>query len=124
GGSIRRRESIDNVDALATSAVGKRAEQGSKNHLLGGALVVAARLGPVDDATALVLRHPDRALTSTAGSLLLVRLAARTRNLAAAKRRVGTLTGGGALGDNHLVDERHVGLNIEELGGKINSADL
>src|SRR5690606_22047779 len=64
------------------------------------------------------------ALTRAAGTLLLVRLAARARDLAATKRRVRALARGGALRYDDLVDERNVRLNVEEFGGQVDGADL
>jgi hypothetical protein len=58
----------------------------------------------VDDATTAVLRHTDRTLTGTTGSLLLERLLTRTGNLAAAKSGLGTLTSSSQLSYNNLVD--------------------
>ena len=78
----------------------------------------------MDDATTAVLGRADRALTSATGSLLLERLAAGTGDLAAALGLVRTLARGCELGDDDLVDERNVGLDVEDLGGKVDRADL
>ena len=78
----------------------------------------------VDDATAGHLRGADRALTGATGALLLERLAAGTGDLAAALGLVRALAGGGELGDDDLVDQRDVGLHVEELGGQVDRAGL
>ena len=93
------------------------AEQRCGDHLLGGALRVVARRRAVDDATAAVLGRADRALTGAAGALLLERLAAGTGDLAATLGLVRALACGGELRDDHLVDQRDVGLDVEELAG-------
>jgi hypothetical protein len=78
----------------------------------------------VDNSTAGHLGRADRALTSATGSLLLERLATRTGNFAAAKRVVRALACGSELRDDDLVDERNVGLNVEEFGRKLNASRL
>src|SRR5690606_31827848 len=106
------------------SPVGKSSAQGGSNHLLGGALRVVTRLRSVDDATTGHLRCADRALTGAAGSLLLERLAACTGNFATTLGLVGSLACRSELRDNDLVDQRNVGLNVEQLGGQFDSAGL
>jgi hypothetical protein len=96
------------VDPAVTSAVRESSAKGSNNHLLGGALVVAARLRTVNNATTAVLRHTNRTLTSTAGSLLLERLLTRTGNLTTAKRGLGSLAVGSKLRNYHLVNQWNV----------------
>src|SRR5699024_7625467 len=108
----------------AASAVGERAEQGCGDHLLGRALRVVARDGTVDDATAAVLGHADRALTSAAGALLLVRLGTGAGDLAATLDRVRALTGGSQLRHDDLVDERNVRLHVEDARGQLERASL
>src|SRR4029079_10816209 len=76
---LRRRgvtgdQRLDDVDAPVARPVGQRAAQGGGDHLLGGALGLAARLRAVDDATAGELRGARRALAGAAGALLLVGL--------------------------------------------------
>ena len=115
---------LDDVQAAAASAVGEGTEQSCGDHLLGGALRVVARVWSVDDATAGHLRSADRALTSATGSLLLERLAAGTGDLAATLRVVRALAGGSELRDDDLVDQRDVGLHVEELGGELDGAGL
>jgi hypothetical protein len=78
----------------------------------------------VHDATTAHLGSTDRALASATGSLLLERLAAGSGHLAATQRVVRSLASRGALGDDDLVNERDVGLHVEDLGGKIDRADL
>src|SRR6185312_480536 len=72
-GRVTGGEGLDGVDAGAACAVRESAEQSSGDHLLRGALRVAARRRAVDDATTGHLRGTDRALTSATGSLLLER---------------------------------------------------
>ena len=115
----RPRPGLDDVDAAVAGPVRERAAQGGGLHLLGGALVVAARLRAVDDATAGELRRAGRALTGAAGALLLVGLAATTADLAAGLGGVGALAGGGLLGHDDLVDQRDVDLRVEDLGGEV-----
>ena len=71
-----------------------------------------------------MLGGADRALTSAAGSLLLERLAAGTGDLAAVLGLVRALARGGELRDDDLVDQRDVGLDVEELGGQLDGAGL
>ena len=80
---------------------------------------VVARLRAVDDATAGELRRAGRALAGAAGALLLVRLAATAADLAAGLGGVRALAGGGQLGHDDLVDQRDVGLDVEDLGGQV-----
>ena len=123
-GLVPDRERVDDVDASAAGPVGERSAQGGRDHLLGGALRVVARVRSVDDATAGHLGRADRALAGATGSLLLERLAAGSGNLAATQRVVRSLAGGGALRDDHLVDQRDVGLHIERVGGQVDGADV
>jgi hypothetical protein len=78
----------------------------------------------VDDSTTAVLGHTDRTLAGTTGSLLLERLAARTGNFSAVLDLVRALASGSQLSNNNLVDERHVGHNIEHRAGKLYCAGL
>jgi hypothetical protein len=68
----------------------------------------------VNNSTTAVLRHTDRTLTGATGSLLLERLATRTRNLATAKCRLCSLASGCKLSNNYLVNQWNVGLNIKD----------
>src|SRR5690606_3351744 len=117
-------ERVDDVEALATGAVAERAGECRRDHLLGGTLRVVARLRPVDDATAGVLRCADRALTCVARALLLEGLAARTGDLTTTLGRVGALASRSALRDDDLVDQRDVRLDVEHRGGQLNGAGL
>jgi hypothetical protein len=78
----------------------------------------------VDNSTAGHLGCADRALASATGSLLLERLAAGTGNFTTAKRVVRSLASGSELRDNDLVDERNVGLNVEQVVGELNASRL
>src|SRR5205085_8308075 len=106
---------LDDVDAAVARPVGEGTAQGGGLHLLGGALVVAARLRAVDRATAGELRGADRALAGAAGALLAVGLDATTADLAAGLRRVRALARGGQLGHHDLVHQRDVRIDVEEL---------
>ena len=75
-------------------------------------------------ATAGELRRPDGPLTGTARSLLLVRLASTTAHLGPRLGVVGSLSGCSKLGDDHLVDQGDVDLNVEDLRGEIDRARL
>ena len=108
------------MDATVAGPVGEGTAQGGGLHLLGGALVVAARLRAVDDATAGELRCAGRALAGAAGALLLVGLAATAAHLAAGLGGVRALARSSLLGDDDLVDQRDVDLDVEDLGGEIN----
>ena len=110
------------MDAAVAGAVGEGAAQCGSNHLLGGALAVVTRRRAVDDATTGHVRSADRTLTGAAGALLLERLAACTGNLGAGLGLVRTLARSGELGDDDLVQQRHVGLNVEDLCGQVNLA--
>ena len=118
-GLVARHQGVDHVDAVVAGPVGEGTAQGGGLHLLGGALVVAARLRAVDDATAGELRRAGRALAGAAGALLLVGLAATAAHLAAGLGGVRALTRSGLLGDDDLVDQRDVDLDVEDLGGEV-----
>ena len=76
------------------------------------------------DATAGELRRARRTLTGAAGALLPVRLLAATADLAAGLGRVRALAGRGLLRGDHLVHQRDVGLDVEQLGGQLDGAVL
>jgi hypothetical protein len=78
----------------------------------------------VDHSTTAVLGHTNRTLTSATGSLLLEGLASRTGNFSAVLGLVRALASGSKLSNNDLVDERHVGHNIEHRAGKLYCAGL
>src|SRR5690606_15364138 len=99
--------------------VAQRTAQGGGDHLLRGPLAVVARLGAVDGATAGELRCTGRTLTRTAGALLAVRLLAAAGDLAAGLGRVRALTLRGQLRGDHLVHQRDVGLDVEQLGRQL-----
>ena len=117
---VATEQRLHHVDAAGAGPVGEGAAQGGGLHLLGRALVVVTRLRAVDDATAGELRCAGRALAGAAGALLLVGLAATAANLAAGLGRVRALASSGLLADDDLVDQRDVGLDVEDLGGEIN----
>ena len=117
-------QGADHVHAAVAGPVGQGAAQGGRLHLLRRPLVVRARLRAVDDATAGELRRAGRALAGAAGALLLVGLAATAADLAAGLGGVGALAGGGQLGDDDLVDQRDVDLDVEDLGRQLDRAGL
>ncbi len=117
-------ERLDDVQAVTASTVGERSTEGRGDHLLGGALSVVARGRSVDDATTGHLGGADRALTSATGSLLLERLAACAGNLATTLGLVRALARCCELGDDDLVDQRDVGLDVEQVGGQLDGAGL
>ena len=110
----------DDVDTAVACTVRQGAAQCSSLHLLGGALAVVARGGTVDNATAGHVRGADGTLTGTAGTLLCERLAACTGYFGAVLGLVGTLAGSSELSDNNLVQQRHVGLYVEDLCRQVN----
>ena len=118
-GGVAGGDRLDDVDAVVTGPVGEGTAQGGGLHLLGGPLGVVTRLRAVDDATAGELRGAGRTLTGAAGALLLVGLATATADLGPGLRRVRALTGGRELADDDLVDQRDVGLHVEDLGGEL-----
>src|SRR5690606_755049 len=125
----RRRRAVDaeagdDVDATVTGAVREGATESSSLHLLGGALRVVTRRRAVDDATAGELRRAGRSLAGTTGALLLVRLAPTTGDLSTGLGVGRALARSGALGDDDLVDERDVRLDVEHLGRKLGGAGL
>ena len=71
-----------------------------------------------------MLRGADRALTSATGSLLLERLAAGAGDLATTLGLVRALARCCELRDDDLVDQRDVGLDVEQLGGQLDRAGL
>jgi hypothetical protein len=77
-------------------------------HLARHRLVVAVRRGPERLAAALPLRGADRALARTAGALLLPRLLAAARDLAAPLGVVGADTPVGQLAHDRLVQQRRL----------------
>ena len=112
------------METLAASAVAQRAQERGGDHLLRGALAVVAGLGAVHDATTGHVRCADRALTGVTRALLLEGLATGTGDLATTLGRVRALAGGGALGDDDLVDQRDVRLDVEDRGGQLHGAGL
>src|SRR5690606_28084052 len=124
----RRRVTVDqagdHVHAAGAGTVGQGATQRGGLHLLGRALAVVARHGAVHDAAAGELRRTHRALPGAAGALLAVRLAAAPADLAARLRGVRALPGRRQLCHDDLVDQRHVGLDVEHLGRKLGRAGL
>src|SRR5206468_2048478 len=85
--------------------------------------VVAGRRA-VDHATADVLRRAGRALAGAAGALLAERLAATASHLAAGLGVVGALARRGELGDDDLVHQRDVDLDLEHLCRQLDGPDL
>ena len=118
-GCVALDQGADHVHTTVASPIREGAAQSGGLHLLGRALVVAARRGAVHHATAGELRSTDRTLAGPAGALLLVWLATATADLAAALRVVGARTSGRQLRDDDLVDQRDVHLNVEHLGGQL-----
>ena len=111
-------EAVRDDDLALGGAVAEGRAQRELDHLLGRLLAVAAGLGPEGDATARVVRRPGRALTRAAGALLAVGLGATATDLAAGLGRVRALAGGSELRDDDLVDQRHVDLDAEDIGGQ------
>ena len=122
GAPGRRRVAVeqagDDVDPPVARAVGQGTTQSGGLHLLGRALGVGARGRAVHDATAGELRSPGRTLTGAAGALLAVGLAAAAAHLAAVLGGVRALAGRSQLGHDDLVDQRHVDLDVEDVGGQ------
>src|SRR5690606_6024524 len=112
----------DDVDLPSTRTVGEGAAQSSGLHLLRSALGVVPRCGAVDRATTHELRRTNRALASTTGALLAVRLAATTTNLTAGLRVVCALTRCRHLGHHDLVHQRDVRLHVEDLARQFDGA--
>src|SRR5512133_287258 len=95
-----------------------------RDHLLGGALRVVARLRSMDGAAADVLRGALRPLASSAGALLSIRFGAATAHLTPGLGGVGALTGRRKLSRNDLVDQRNVRGNVEEFGWELGGSGL
>src|SRR5690606_31557092 len=110
---VGRDERLDDGETGVAGPVAEGATQSGGLHLLGRALVVVARHGAVDDATAGVLRSADRALASATGALLAVRLLATTTDFGARLDLVRALAGSGELRGDDLVDQRNVDLSAE-----------
>ena len=70
------------------------------------------------------LRCTSRTLTSTTGALLAPRLLAAARDLATGLRSVGALTSSRKLGDDDLMNQRNVGIHVEEVTGKLGRSGL
>src|SRR5690606_34965147 len=70
------------------------------------------------------LRRTERALTGTTGALLLPGLLTATTHLGAGLGLVRALTSGRLLGDDHLVDQGHVGLHVEDRRRQLDGAGL
>src|SRR5690606_34035481 len=83
-----------------------------------------ARDGPVDDAAAGELRGAQGALAGTTGALLLPGLLAAASHLGAGLGLVRALAGRSLLGDDHLVDQGHVGLHVEDRRRQLDGAGL
>src|SRR5690606_25467085 len=112
-------ERLHDAETAVAGPVAEGATQSGGLHLLGRALVVVARHGAVDDATAGVLRSADRALASATGALLAVRLLATTTDFGARLDLVRALAGSGELRGDDLVDQRNVDLSAEDVDGQI-----
>src|SRR5690606_2787436 len=69
-------------------------------------------------------RRADRTLTGAAGALLAVRLLATTADRGPRLGLRGALSRGGELGDDDLVDQRHVRGDVEDRGGQLGGAGL
>jgi hypothetical protein len=104
---------IDDDHATLGGPIGERRAEREADHLLRGALGVAARLRPKGDSTAAEVRGADRALAGVAGALLTVGLGATTGDLAAGLRALGARPASGELGGDDLVHDRHVRLDAE-----------
>ena len=115
---VAGRRALDDVHAAVAGAVRQSAAQRRRLHLLGRPLGVVARRGAVDRAAAGELRRAGRALTGAAGALLLVRLPATAADLAAGLGVVRALARRRELRDDDLVDQRDVGLDVEQLLGQ------
>ena len=111
-------------DAIVASHVGQSATQSSSHHLLGGALSVGARLRTVNGAATDPLWCTGRTLTGTTGALLAPRLLATTGDQATSLRGVGALTSSRELGDDDLMDQRNVGVRVEDVTGKLSRPGL
>jgi len=106
---------LNHVNAIEACAIRQGAAQCSSLHLLRGTLRVITWGWTVDNATAGHVWSTDRTLTGAAGTLLLERLATCTRNFGAVLGLVGTLAGSSKLCNDNLVQQRDVGLYVEDL---------
>ncbi len=102
----------------------QRAVQREALHALGQALLVAARVGPEDDAAAGVVGRAARSLAGAPGALLAVRLGAATGHLTAGERVVGTRPPAGQLGGHRLVHDSLIDRRREERLGQLDRAQL
>src|SRR5699024_12385754 len=121
---IALQERGHDVDAAVAGPVREGSAQGGGLHLLRGALAVVTRDGAVDDAAAGELRGAQGALTGTTGALLLPGLLAAAAHLGARLGLVGALAAGRLLGDDHLVDQGHIGLHVEDRRRQLDGAGL
>src|SRR5579875_183885 len=105
---------VDDRDPAAQSAVRECRAKRQLDHLAGRLLPVAARLGTEGDATSGEVGSSLGALPCPAGPLLLERFLAPTGNLGTGLGAVSARSGGCQLRGDHLVHDRHVGLNSED----------
>ena len=94
------------------------------DHLLRGALGVAAGLGAQRHTTTTPVRGADRTGPGTTGALLAPRLCATTGDLGTGPGALGARATGGELGGDDLVHEGHVGLDAEHGILELDAASL
>ena len=115
---------VDDDDLALGGAVAEGRTQGELDHLLGGLLVVLARLGPEGHATTAEVRCTGRALASVAGALLLERLLAATADFCTGLGALRARATGGELSGDNLVHDGHVGLDAEHVGVELERAGV
>src|SRR3990172_4708928 len=115
---------LDDLHGAVGELRRERAAQGEALHAPGHLLLVAAGVRAEDDAAALVVRGADGALAGAAGALLLVRLPAAARDLAARLRVVRPEVAAGQLRIHDLVHHGGVHRRREEPVGQLDRTDL
>src|SRR5438034_1181518 len=117
-----RLHALHHAQRAVGDARGHRRPQRLAPHLARHRLVVGARRGAEGLAAALPLRGADRALARAAGALLLPRLPAAARDLAAALRVVRARAPIRQLAHHRLVQQRHADLHAEDVGLELHRA--
>ncbi len=115
---------VDDDDLAVGGTIAERRTQSELDHLLGGLLVVLARLRAVGDATTAHVRRTAGALAGVAGALLLERLLATAADFGAGLGALRATATSGQLGGDDLVHQRHVGLHAEHLVVEVEAAGV
>ena len=107
--------SVDHHDLVIGGPIRQGRTEGQLDHLLVCSLRIITGLGAMGDTAADPDRGSDGAGTGTAGAFLAPGLGTATSDLSTGFGAVGAGTTGGQLCVDHLVHDRHIGLDAEDL---------